>query len=207
MMLIGVTKNWIGLSTDTKPAVNVWAGDTFYETDTRSRYIYGETGWVVEKKMSDLSEGTPVNAVEAYGYLKVTGTPTADTTFIVDAQTFIFKAAAATTAEITIGASIATTALNMAVKINLALSSVNATASGATVTITAATAGTLGSSIVLTEACEALTVSAGGKLSGGIDGTVGYKQNMMYDDDYFYFCIDDNTVSGKNWRSCASRLI
>jgi len=44
MQLIGVTKFWIGLSTDTKPT-SADAGDLFYESDTKDKYIYGETGW------------------------------------------------------------------------------------------------------------------------------------------------------------------
>lgn len=40
-------------------------------------------------------------------------------------------------------------------------------------------------------------------LSGGVDGTVGFLNQTMIDETYMYRCIDDNPVSGKNWRRIA----
>jgi hypothetical protein len=49
MRQIGVTKSWIGLSTDTKP-LTADTGDGFYEYDTKNAYIYGTAGWVLYKE-------------------------------------------------------------------------------------------------------------------------------------------------------------
>ena len=49
---IGVTKSWIGLSTDTKPS-SADTGDGFYEYDTRNAYIYGAEGWVLYRENVD----------------------------------------------------------------------------------------------------------------------------------------------------------
>jgi hypothetical protein len=44
---VGVTKQWVGLSTDTKPSGDI--GDEFYETDTGKTYVYDSTGsWTVK---------------------------------------------------------------------------------------------------------------------------------------------------------------
>lgn len=51
MRQIGVTKSWIGLSTDTKPSgTNVDIGDGFYEYDTRNSYIYRDGGWALYRE-------------------------------------------------------------------------------------------------------------------------------------------------------------
>jgi len=34
-----------GLSTDTKPTSNVPVGSTFYETDTKTNYVYSGSAW------------------------------------------------------------------------------------------------------------------------------------------------------------------
>lgn len=44
---INSASDYIGLSTDTKPTVNVGAGSTFYETDTKAVYIYDGSAWQV----------------------------------------------------------------------------------------------------------------------------------------------------------------
>jgi len=45
---VGVTKKWIGLSTDTKPSSGD-LGDEFYETDTGNLYVYDPTGsWTIK---------------------------------------------------------------------------------------------------------------------------------------------------------------
>jgi len=44
---IGQIKNWIGLSTDTKPSGDI--GDEFYETDTGKTYVYNPVGsWTIK---------------------------------------------------------------------------------------------------------------------------------------------------------------
>ena len=37
--------HYIGLSSDTKPTVDVRGGSTFFETDTTNEYIYDGTSW------------------------------------------------------------------------------------------------------------------------------------------------------------------
>lgn len=39
-------KDFIGLSTDTKPTNDVIIGSTFYETDTKAGYIYDGAEWI-----------------------------------------------------------------------------------------------------------------------------------------------------------------
>jgi hypothetical protein len=41
-------KYYIGLSTDTKPTLNVRPGDEFFESDTRIRYIYSGSAWGIK---------------------------------------------------------------------------------------------------------------------------------------------------------------
>ena len=41
------SKRYLGLSTDTKPATGVNAGDKFFETDTQSTYFYSGSAWVL----------------------------------------------------------------------------------------------------------------------------------------------------------------
>jgi len=43
--LITTTKNFIGLSTDTKPITGVPMGSLFLEADTSDTYIYNAAGW------------------------------------------------------------------------------------------------------------------------------------------------------------------
>ena len=37
-------------------------------------------------------------------------------------------------------------------------------------------------------------------LEGGVDGTVGFENQVMRDASWLYVCVANNTVSGKNWR-------
>jgi hypothetical protein len=45
LMLINVTQNFIGLSTDTKPTTGVKAGSSFIETDTGDHYLFDGSAW------------------------------------------------------------------------------------------------------------------------------------------------------------------
>lgn len=46
--LITAIQRWIGTSTDTKPTLNVNTGSTFYETDTKTLYVWSGSAWVVD---------------------------------------------------------------------------------------------------------------------------------------------------------------
>lgn len=79
---------------------------------------------------------------------------------------------------------------------------VTATINGATVVVTAATAGVLGNDITTAE------VMANGSfahphLLGGIDGTVALLGTVMVDASYLYVAIAENTIEDANWRRIA----
>jgi hypothetical protein len=38
-------KEYIGISSDIKPTVNISVGSTIYETDTKNVYVYNGTSW------------------------------------------------------------------------------------------------------------------------------------------------------------------
>lgn len=123
---------------------------------------------------------TPAS-VAATGTITVSGTPVANETLVVGAQTFTFKVARSIAGEVTISATPSTQAANIAAAITADIASTaTAAAVSAVVTVTAATAGVVGNLIVLTEAATGIAVSGSGKLSGGsgfvagqIDGTGG----------------------------------
>lgn len=70
-----------------------------------------------------------------------------------------------------------------------------------TVTATAKIKGVSGNLIEISENATNVAWSGGAtKLSGGIDGTVGAKNEMLIDPDYLYIAIDVNTVADTNWR-------
>ena len=72
---------------------------------------------------------------------------------------------------------------------------------GDTVELTADTAGVLGNAIILAETMAHGAFAGGAvKMSGGVDGTVAPVGSIKVDASYLYIAIDDNTVSGKNWR-------
>ena len=43
--LVGITKRYIGVSSDTKPTVGVPPASTFYETDTFQNFVYDGSAW------------------------------------------------------------------------------------------------------------------------------------------------------------------
>ena len=126
----------------------------------------------------DLADVTPAS-VAATGTITVSGTPVANETFRVGAQTFTFKATRTTTGEVTINATPATQAANIVTAITADIpATATAAAVSAVVTITATTAGDAGNDIVLTESATGIAVSGSGFLTGGsgfvagqIDGT------------------------------------
>ena len=58
---------YIGLSTDSKPTTSVPPGSTFYETDTKSTYIYSGSAWSVYIEPSGGSIGSSAASVAIDG--------------------------------------------------------------------------------------------------------------------------------------------
>jgi len=52
--LVSMVRQWVGLSSDTKPTADVTAGSRFFETDTRLTYIYNNSAWTPIKIESGL---------------------------------------------------------------------------------------------------------------------------------------------------------
>lgn len=78
---------------------------------------------------------------------------------------------------------------------------VTATANGNNVVLTADVAGAAANSIALAETMANGAFTGGAtSMAGGVNGTVGYVEGPMVDSTYVYFCVADNSVSGKNWR-------
>lgn len=56
--------HWSGLSTDTKPTTGDY-GSTFYEEDTGTPYIYGDSGWVMDYRRMALSAANLARVIHA----------------------------------------------------------------------------------------------------------------------------------------------
>ena len=152
-------------------------------------------------------EKTPVNAVASQGTITMAGLATADETFVIDTQTFTWKAARSVAGEVTIGATAAAAVTNIVAAVTADLATVTAVdGAGDTVTVTAATKGVAGNSIVFTEASTNMTVDGAGTLgttTAGVDGTVGVANEIVQDTTYLYVCIATNTIADNNWRRIA----
>lgn len=131
-------------------------------------------------------------AAAAVGTILMTGPGVDGDSVTVDGNVITFAAAAPGAGEILIGATAADTATALAAAIN-ALSSVNAAAVGATITVTAAVAGDEGNDIELEEDTSA-TLS-GATLSGGADAVTGTEWRMFEPNSYSDFGSTINTVA------------
>jgi hypothetical protein len=110
-------------------------------------------------------------AIAAQGIITMSGLPVADETFVVDTQTFTWKASRSTTGEVTIGADAAECVTNIVTAVGLDLTTVTAEdGAGDTVVLTAATAGSAGNSIVLTESATNMAVDGSGSLGATTEG-------------------------------------
>lgn len=159
----------------------------------------------LRNSMLNLVQKTPVNAVAASGVVTFSGTPVANEKLTIGTQEFTFKATRAVAFEITINANNTTQGDNLVTAITADLTNVTAVNSTGTVTITAAVKGAAGNNIALSEAATGTAVSSvtGGKLDGGIDGTVGAANELCTDDTYLYVALAANTVADNNWRRIA----
>ena len=151
-----------------------------------------------------IPEETPVNAVAAQGTITMFGVADAEETFVIDGQTYTWKAARGAAGQVTIGASGAAAVTNIVTAVTADQTTVTAVdGAGDTVVVTAATAGVVGNSIVLTEASTNMSVDGAGTLgttTAGVDGTVGTANETKADATYIYHCIAVNTIADDNWR-------
>lgn len=159
---------------------------------------------ITASKMEYSTDKTPVCAVAAVGNIAMAGIAIADETFVIDTQTFTWKASRGGTGEVTIGADAPAAVVNLVTAINLDLTTVVAAdIAGDNVSITAATKGVAGNAIVFTEASTNMTVDGSGTLGAtitGVDGTVGSVNEIAQDGSYLYVCIAANTIADDNWR-------
>ena len=122
---------------------------------------------------SDIWQDRDGNA--AQGTITMTGVATADETFVVDSQTFIWKSSRSSAGEVTIGASAPAAVTNIVTAITADLPIVKAAdGAGDTVVVTATAVGTAGNSIVFTEASVNMAVDGAGTLGTTTAGTNGF---------------------------------
>jgi len=151
-----------------------------------------------------IPEKTPVNAEASEGLITMSGVASADSTFIVDTQTFTWKVTRTGTGEVTIGDNADSAITNIVTAITADLATVTAAyTSSSTSTITAATKGVAGDLIDFTEDSTNMDVDGAGTLgttTPGVDGTVGVANETCADGSNLYHCIDTNTIADSNWR-------
>ena len=135
---------------------------------------------------------SPAIAVAALGTILMTDVGVDGDTVTVDGNVFTLVDAAPGAGEVLIGASAADTATALAAAIN-ALSSVNASAVGATITVTAAIAGAAGNAIELEE--DTTATLSGATLAGGSDEVGGPEWRMFEPNSYNDFGSTINTVA------------
>ena len=153
---------------------------------------------------------TPVNATAASGTLTIPTNPTANDTMTIGAKVYTFKAAAAVIGDIVIGVSAAATQLNIRAAIN-GTDGLNTAHPVITCGVFAANVGALlaivkgaAGNIVTTETFTAIdNVFGAASLTGGLNGTVGFKGQIMVDATKIYVCTETNTILDSNWKSAA----
>lgn len=165
---------------------------------------YMPAAFVIALEQDDVEELTPVNAVASQGTITMSGIATADETFVIDSQTFTWKASRSGAGEVTIGADAPAAVTNIVTAVTADLATVTAVdGDGDTVTVTAVTKGVAGNSLVFTEASTNMVVDGAGTLGttvAGVDGTVGIANELAADANYLYHCVDTNTIADDNWR-------
>lgn len=112
--------------------------------------------------------GAGTAAVKASGTLTYSTNPSAADTITVGTTTLTYVASEPTSSQILIGSDLAATLVNTVAKLP---ASVVGSVSSSVLTITAATGGTAGNSIALSESSSAISAS-GAALSGGADAVI-----------------------------------
>ena len=120
-------------------------------------------------------------------------------TVMIGSQEFVFVTARAIPGEVTVGVDEDATAHNLITAINTDMTSVVAGHVAGVATITAVIRGAAGNAIALSESATNTSVSAGGRLAGGVDGTIGAINEICADSNFLYHCPIANAVYGANW--------
>lgn len=156
--------------------------------------------------------GTPKNAVNASAKLEISGVTNNGETVTIGTDVYEFVVAAVLTLEtnIPVDISAGATALESATALIAAITlsdtqGVAASAGAAnSVIITFEVAGVAGNAITIESAMEnGAFANAATTLLGGVNATIGNKNQSMIDSSYLYRCIADNTITDKNWRRIA----
>jgi hypothetical protein len=123
------------------------------------------------------------------------------------ATTETFDAVGNVFAAVTLESGADCSATNAAVALGAAITAVDSQGvagikgTGDTVVLTADVAGVTGNDIVIGHTmAHGAFAGAATKLSGGVNGTVGLQEQLLYDSTYLYVCIANNKIFGKNWR-------
>jgi len=149
--------------------------------------------------------------IAAQGTITMAGIAIANETFVIDSQTFTWKAVRSIAGEVTIGATAAAAVTNIVAAVTADLASVTAVdGAGDTVVITAVTAkGTDGNAIVFTEASTNMTVNGTGTLgatTAGVDSITTFDVELPVSvangDTYTVYKGCSNT-----WNACQSNEV
>jgi hypothetical protein len=178
-----IARFYVYTSSQSDKSINVFRED--YDPTTASTYAdisslaattqYLEIGFIEKQTGLYVAivpgyENSHAVAVAATGVITMSGIAVADETFVIDDQTFTWKASRSVAGEVTIGASAADAVTNIVTAVTADLSTVTAAdGAGDTVDITAVTTGTAGNAIVFTENSTNMAVDGSGTLTGGVD--------------------------------------
>lgn len=148
-----------------------------------------------------LTENATGTAVSGAGTL-ANGVDEVEETVTIGTQVFTFVTARSGAGEVTVGADANATGANLVTAMTADITNATGANDAGAVTVTAAVKGTSGNLIVLAEDAANTAVSSvtGGKLDGGVDGTVGVANEICADASYIYHCVAANTTADRNWR-------
>jgi hypothetical protein len=201
-------------------------GSAAYLEDEKGRRVYFPAPSEGSPSMSDVADGTPVEAVAStatltYGASAVTAAK--QVTF--GGITYTFRAAVAADYDVKIEALVDDTATNLVNAINLnqapgvgdnaasgkymapaanPFASAVLTAGSNLITLTALVKGVAGDVAFPTTDEAQITPSTFATESTGVDGRPGFKGNLLVDASNLYVCIADSTVaSAGTWKKTA----
>jgi hypothetical protein len=134
--------------------------------------IQAFTGEVVTEGIAiDADSKVTTGAITAVGTITMAGIPLEDDIFIIDTQTFTWKASRTQKGEVTIGANAPAAVTNIVTAVTADLTTVIATdGAGDTVVVTSVHAGVIGNSIDFSETSTNMTMNGSGHLGGTTSG-------------------------------------